>query len=58
MIKIQRHAHFGFFEKITDFSDFSFLQFKLDLELDLSKSEFADFNILADFVLILKFDGF
>jgi hypothetical protein len=52
MIKIQRHAHFGFFPKIMDFADFSFLKFKIDLELNLSKSEFADF------VLILEFDGF
>jgi hypothetical protein len=52
MITIQRHAHFGFFSKITDFADFSFLKFKIDLELNLLKNEFADF------VLILKFDGF
>jgi hypothetical protein len=58
MIKIQRHAHSGLFPKITDFADFSFLKFKIDLELDLSKSKFDDFNILADFVLILEFEGF
>jgi hypothetical protein len=52
MIKIQRRAHSGFFKKITDFADFSFLKFKIDLELNLSKSEFADF------VLILEFNGF
>jgi hypothetical protein len=58
MIKIQRCAQSGFFQKITDFVNFSFLKFKIDLELDPSKSEFADFNILADFVLILEFDEF
>jgi hypothetical protein len=52
MIKIHRRAHSEFFQKITYFDDFSFLKFKIDLELNLSKSEFADF------VLILKFDGF
>jgi hypothetical protein len=52
LIKIHRHAHSGFFPKITDFTDFSFLKFKIDLELNLSKSEFADF------VPILEFDGF
>jgi hypothetical protein len=51
MIKIQRHAHSRFFPKIKYFFDFSSLN-KIDLELNLSKSEFADF------VLILKFDGF
>jgi hypothetical protein len=61
MIKIHRRTHFGFFSffpKITDFADFSFLKLKIDLELDFSKSEFTDFNILADFVVILKFDRF
>jgi len=43
MIKIQRHAHSGFFPKIANFANFSFLKFKIDLELNLSKSEFADF---------------
>jgi hypothetical protein len=52
MIKIQRHAHSGLFPKITDFADFSFLKFKIDLELNLSKSEFANF------VIILEFDEF
>jgi hypothetical protein len=52
MIKIYRRAHSGFFPKIIDFANFSFLKFKIDLELNLSKSKFADF------VLILKFDGF
>jgi hypothetical protein len=52
MIKIQRHAHSGFFPKIANFANFSFLKFKIDLELNLSKSEFADF------VIILEFDGF
>jgi hypothetical protein len=51
MIKIQRHAHSRFFPKKKYFFDFSSLN-KIDLELNLSKSEFADF------VLILKFDGF
>jgi len=46
MIKIQRHAHSGLFPKITDFADFSFLKFKIDLELNLSKSEFAKFLII------------
>jgi hypothetical protein len=41
MIKIQRHAHSGFFPKITDFTDFSFLKFKIDLELNISKSDFG-----------------
>jgi hypothetical protein len=58
MIKIQRRAHSGFFQKIIDFADFSFLKFKICLKLDLSKSEFANFTILAEFVLILEFDGF
>lgn len=40
------------FEKITYFADFSFLKFKIDLDLNLSKSEFADF------ILILEFDRF
>jgi hypothetical protein len=52
MIKLQRRAHSGFFPKITDFADFSFLKFKIDLELNLPKSEFADF------VIILEFDEF
>jgi hypothetical protein len=52
MIEIQRHAHYEFFPKITYFADFYFLKFKIDLELNFSKIEFADF------VLILKFDGF
>jgi len=52
MIKIQRHAHFGFFPKITDFADFSFLKFKIDLELNVYKSEFAEL------IIILEFDGF
>jgi hypothetical protein len=52
MIKLQRHAHSEFFQKIMDFVDFSFLKFKIDSELNLSKSEFADF------VIIFKFDGF
>jgi hypothetical protein len=52
VIKLLRHAHSGFFPKITIFCDFSFLKFKIDLELNLSKSEFADF------VIILEFDGF
>jgi hypothetical protein len=52
MIKIQRHAHSGFFPKISDFANFFFLKFKIDLELNLSESEFADF------VIILEFDGF
>jgi hypothetical protein len=52
MIKIQRCTYSRFFPKITDFADFSFLKFKIDLELNLSKSEFADF------VLILEFDVF
>jgi hypothetical protein len=52
MIKIQRHAHSGFFQKIIDFANFSFLKFKIDLELNLFKSVFADF------VIILEFDGF
>jgi len=52
MIKIQRQTHSVFFPKITDFADFSFLKFKIDLKLNLSKSEFADF------VLILKFYEF
>jgi hypothetical protein len=52
MIKIQRRAHSGLFPKITDFADLSFLKFKNDLELNLSKSKFADF------VIILKFYGF
>jgi len=50
MVKIQRRIHFGIFPKITVF----FLlpisianKFKIDLVLDLSKSKFADFNILA-----------
>jgi hypothetical protein len=42
---------YGFFQKITDFA-FSFLKFKINLELNLSKSEFTKF------VLILEFDGF
>jgi len=45
MIKIQRCTY-------SRFADFSFLKFKIDLELNLSKSEFADF------VLILEFDVF
>jgi hypothetical protein len=49
-IKIQRRAHSGFFKKITDFADFFFLKFKIDLELNLSKSEFA--------VIIQEFDVF
>jgi hypothetical protein len=52
MIKIQRHAHSDFFPIITDFSDFSFLKFKIDLELNIFKSDFVDF------ILILEFDGF
>jgi hypothetical protein len=52
MIKIQRRAHSGFFQKITDFANFSFLKFKIDLELNLFKSDFANF------FLILEFDGF
>jgi hypothetical protein len=52
MITIQRHAHSGFFPKITIFTDFSFLKFKIDLELNISKSEFSDF------VIILEYDGF
>jgi len=52
MIKIQRRAHSRFFQKITDFADFYFLKFKIDLEFNLSKSEFTDF------LLILEFDGF
>jgi hypothetical protein len=52
MIKIQRRAHSGFFPKITNFTDFYFLKLKIDLELNLSKSKFADF------VIILEFDGF
>jgi hypothetical protein len=40
------------FQKITNFADFSFLKFKIDLELNLSKSDFADF------ILILEFDSF
>jgi hypothetical protein len=58
MIKIHRRAHPEFFPKIADFVNFSFLKFKINLEFDLSKSEFANFNILTDFVLILEFDGF
>jgi hypothetical protein len=53
MVKIQRRAHSGIFLKITDFCRFLFSRtnkFKIDLELDLSKSEFADFNILVDLV--------
>jgi hypothetical protein len=52
MIKLQRRAHFGFFHKMTNFADFSFLKCKIDLKLNLSKSEFADF------IIILEFDGF
>jgi hypothetical protein len=52
MIKLQKYAHFGFFTKITNFVDFSFLKFKIDLELNFSKSEFANF------VIIWEFDGF
>jgi hypothetical protein len=52
MIKIQRHAHSRFFPKITNFADLSFLKFKIDFELNLSKSEFTAF------VIILEFDGF
>jgi len=52
MIKLQRRAHSGFFPKITNFDDFSFLKFKIDLELNLSKSKFEDF------IIILEFDGF
>jgi hypothetical protein len=51
MVKIQRCAHSEIFPKITDFCRFLFSaanKFKIDLELDLSKIEFADFNILAD----------
>jgi hypothetical protein len=58
MIKIHRCTHSIFFQKIKDFPDFSFLKFIIDLELDLSKSGFANLNILAEFVLILEFDGF
>jgi len=42
MINLLRRAHSKFFPKITNF----------DLELNLSKSEFADF------VIILEFDEF
>jgi hypothetical protein len=35
-----------------DFVDFSFLKFKINLELNLFKSEFANF------VIIFEFDGF
>jgi hypothetical protein len=52
MIKIKRHAYSEFFQKIIDFADLSFLKFKIDLELNISKSEFANF------VLVLEFDGF
>jgi hypothetical protein len=52
MIKIPRRVLFGFFPKISDFADFSFLKFKIDLELNLFKNEFSDF------VIISKFDGF
>jgi hypothetical protein len=52
MIKIKRHAYSEFFQKIIDFADLSFLKFKIDLELNISKSEFANF------VLVFEFDGF
>jgi hypothetical protein len=52
MIKIQRCADSGIFQKITNFADFPFLKFKIDLKLNLSKSEFANF------ILVLEFDGF
>jgi hypothetical protein len=51
MVKIQRRAYYGIFLKITDFCKFLFPaanKFKINLEMDLSKSEFADFNILAN----------
>jgi hypothetical protein len=41
MIKIHRRAHSGFFPKITDFANFYFRKFKIDLELNLCKSEFS-----------------
>jgi hypothetical protein len=50
MIKIWRRAHFEIFPKIIDFADFSFLQqykSNIDLDSDISKIEFTDFNILA-----------
>jgi hypothetical protein len=31
---------------------------KIELESDLSKIDFEDFNILPNFVLSLEFDGF
>jgi hypothetical protein len=51
MVKIQKCAHSEIFLKITDFCQYLFSaanKFKIDLELNLSKSEFVDFNILAD----------
>jgi hypothetical protein len=43
MIKIHRRTHSGFFPIITFFVDFPFLKFKIDLELNISKSEFDGF---------------
>jgi hypothetical protein len=34
------------FQKLRIFADFSFLKFKIDLELNLSKSKFSDFIII------------
>jgi len=50
MTKLLRRAHSEFFPKITNFCQLLFLKFKIDLELNLSKSEFSDF--------VLEFDGF
>jgi hypothetical protein len=61
MVKIQRRAPSGIFSKITNFCRLLFSaanKFKIDLEFDLSKSEFADFNILVDIVLSLECDEF
>jgi hypothetical protein len=51
MVKIKRCSHSGIFPKIADFCRFLFSatnKFKIDLELDICKSEFPNFNILAD----------